>query len=201
MMTNYTIENHLAKLSTQDYIKEYRDQHKFIKYCKACPSYQNSWACPPFEDDPITQILHYPYTYIIGTQIHFKNKFVQESKSGDIEQISRRVMKEVRAILDPKLLKLEQRQAPSLAFYAGNCHLCLDLGCTKGENRPCRYPNLIRPSLEACGFDIAKSTSEALGLELKWGKDGALPPYFILVSGLMSTRELSRSEIMTTISF
>lgn len=92
--------------------------------------------------------------------------------------------------LDPQLLRAEQREAPALALFAGNCHCCPNRQCTRIENKPCRYPTLIRPSLEAYGFDIAKTTATALGLELKWGKDGCLPPYFILVSGLMSSRRI-----------
>ena len=41
----------------------------------------------------------------------------------------------------------------------------------------------VRPSLEAFGFDIAKTLSELFNIELLWGKDGKLPEYLVLVSG------------------
>ena len=47
----------------------------------------------------------------------------------------------------------------------------------------------IGPSLEACGFDIARTTSELFGIELKWGTDGSLPEYLTLVCGFFHNAE------------
>lgn len=115
-MADYRIENHIAELSTKNYLKEYRNQQEFIKYCQACPSYQNSWACPPFEYDPLSRIQHFSYTYIIGSQIHFEQEFINKSIDLNIEQVSRQVMKEVRALVDPQLLNAEQAKGTALAF-------------------------------------------------------------------------------------
>ena len=57
------------------------------------------------------------------------------------------------------------------------------------EAKPCRHPELVRPSLEACGFDIAHTTSELFGIELKWGTDGSLPEYLTLVCGFFHNAE------------
>ena len=57
------------------------------------------------------------------------------------------------------------------------------------EAKPCRHPELVRPSLEACGFDIARTTSELFGIELKWGTDGSLPEYLTLVCGFFHNAE------------
>lgn len=48
---------------------------------------------------------------------------------------------------------------------------------------PAVIPTLVRPSLEACGFDIVRTTSELFGIELKWGEEGRLPEYLTLVCG------------------
>lgn len=39
------------------------------------------------------------------------------------------------------------------------------------------------PSLEPCGFDIARTTSELFGIDLKWGSEGRIPEYLTLVCG------------------
>ena len=57
------------------------------------------------------------------------------------------------------------------------------LGCTRNCGTPCRHPEKVRPSLEAFGFDIAKTLAELFNIELLWGKDGKLPEYLVLVSG------------------
>jgi hypothetical protein len=41
----------------------------------------------------------------------------------------------------------------------------------------------VRPSLEACGFDIGRTTSELFGIELRWGSRGQMPEYLTLVCG------------------
>ena len=97
---------------------------------------------------------------------------------------------EVRRMLDARLLELERKYPGSRAFYAGTCHLCPEETCAPSEGRPCRYPDRIRPSLESLGFDIGKTASELLGIELKWSEPGSsgLPEYFTLVSGFFSSR-------------
>ena len=58
--------------------------------------------------------------------------------------------------------------------YVGNCLYCPKGTCTRAEEKPCRHPDLVRPSPEACGFDIVRTASELFGIELKWGKEGLL---------------------------
>ncbi len=66
--------------------------------------------------------------------------------------------------------------------YIAEFH-CSDNECTRNCGTPCRHPEKVRPSLEAFGFDIAKTLSELFNIELLWGKDGKLPEYLVLVSG------------------
>lgn len=186
---NYTLRNHIAYIPTSEYINKYWEPDQFIKYCKTCKNYQTSWACPSFDYNPKDIIDQYKHSYIIGTQVIFTPEYIEASKDQNIDTVSQQIMKEVRAVLDQQLLKVEQAYKGSLALFAGNCHWCPDRECTRVADQPCRHPELIRPSLEAYGFDIGQTTSKLLKLELKWGKDGTLPPYFILVSGMMS-REL-----------
>ncbi|MFR2062233.1 MAG: DUF2284 domain-containing protein [Alistipes sp.] len=46
-------------------------------------------------------------------------------------------------------------------------------GMCPGCNRPCLHPDKVRPSLEAFGFDIARTLSELFGIELL-GKERTL---------------------------
>ena len=50
-------------------------------------------------------------------------------------------------------------------------------------------PRRIRRSLEACGFDLGRTTSELFGIEMKWSENRNLPEYLLLVSGFLSDRE------------
>ena len=73
--------------------------------------------------------------------------------------------------------------------YVGTCIHCPEGSCTRPEGRPCRHPELVRPSLEACGFDVARTASELFGIELKWSSGGRMPEYLTLVCGFFHDAE------------
>lgn len=83
-----------------------------------------------------------------------------------------------------ELLELEHRYGGRAFAYVGKCLYCPDSECARKCNRPCLHPDKVRPSLEAFGFDIARTLSELFGIELLWGKNDILPEYLVLVSGL-----------------
>ena len=58
--------------------------------------------------------------------------------------------------------------------YVGNCFYRPKGTCTRAEGKPCRHPDLVRPSPETYEFDIVRTASELFGIELKWGKEGLL---------------------------
>ena len=70
------------------------------------------------------------------------------------------------------------------AFFAGTCLLCPPEHCTRRESLPCRHPESIRPSLEALGFDVARTTSGLFGIDLQWGRPDTPPAYLTLLSAL-----------------
>ena len=60
-----------------------------------------------------------------------------------------------------------------------------DSYCTRVNEEPCRHPEKMRYSIEALGGDVSKTAADLLDLELKWGKNGELPEYFVLVGGMI----------------
>ena len=90
--------------------------------------------------------------------------------------------------MDKRLLALEE-EYNGRAFYAGSCILCPWEECARRSGKACRYPSRIRRSLEACGFDLGRTTSELFGIEMKWSENRNLPEYLLLVSGFLSDRE------------
>lgn len=193
-MMNYTL-THISKcIETSSYISNYCNPAKFIKFCECCDKYNSCWACPPYSYNPIDRISPYKYTHIIGTKVLFDEQFIEASSNpAENRSIIDQVMTDVRAIIDPQLMKLEEEIPSSLVLLAGTCHLCPQ-GCTRTESKPCRYPQRIRPSLEAYGFNISQTTESLLDIPLKWSKAGELPPYLVLVSGFMcNTKYLNAS--------
>ena len=142
----------------------------------------------------------YQQTYIIGTKITFDTATRDSCTTlEEHKTISLQTIESVRKIIDPRLLTLEHEYSGSRAFYAGTCHLCPKNTCTRINGHPCLHPQEIRPSLESVGFDISKTTSELLHIELQWSNDAHLPEYLTLVSGLF-TKESAYAPISTRIS-
>jgi len=89
-----------------------------------------------------------------------------------------------RVRIEKGLLEMERKYGGRGFAYVGKCLYCSGSECTRKRNRPCLHPDKVRPSLEAFGFDIGRTLSELFGIRLLWGKDGILPEYLMLVSGL-----------------
>jgi len=193
----YKLEHTLTAITIADYVARYRDTDKFIKFCKECNRYNACWACPPYNFDIESCITPYTNAFILGTKItpneNLQNRCDSDEKP-DSEQtnneqskeIAQQLITDVRKLLDNTLLLLEQQYPNSRALFAGTCHLCPAETCSRIIGEPCIHPDKIRPSLEAFGFDIGKTASELLGVELKWSTYGELPEYFVLVSGFFT---------------
>ena len=102
----------------------------------------------------------------------------------DAVEAGQELMHRERSRLDKRLLALEE-EYNGRAFYAGSCILCPWEECTRRSGKACRYPLRIRRSLEACGFDLGRTTSELFGIEMKWSENRNLPEYLLLVSGFL----------------
>lgn len=181
----------IVKLKVSDYIDKYRDAPRFIEYCKDCTNYNKVWACPPYNFDTLHKIKDFNYVYIIGSQI-FIDEPTRHTPTNAKEQkeISYQIMEQARKDIDWRLLEIEKQYVESLCFFAGSCFICSKELCTRLVNNPCIYPHKMRSSLEAYGFDISKTTSQLLDIELEWSKDLVLPKYFTLVSALFTNHDI-----------
>lgn len=174
---DYSAEDLRAMISVSDYMEHYRNAEKFIGYCQQCKRYNNSWACPPLSFNVDHYLSRYKTALIVGTKL----TPLYPEKITDGIAYSNEMMESERKRTDELVLELEQSHK-GRAFFAGSCLLCDT--CTRKEGIPCLYPEKVRPSLEACGFDIGKTASDLLHIELKWGKDGEMPEYLTLVSAV-----------------
>ena len=89
-----------------------------------------------------------------------------------------------RVELEERLLELERTHHGLACTFIGKCLHCEDECCSRRQGKPCRHPKLVRPSLEAYGFDVAKTLSELFDIELQWSQNGSLPEYLVLVCGV-----------------
>lgn len=172
----YTAEDFTASLPVSDYIARFRDVERIGNYCLACPNYGRSWGCPPFRFDVGEYFAEYTSALLVATKI---TPLVPNLPISD----SMTLIRTERIRLEQRLLEMEHQYDGRAFTYVGSCLYCPKGTCTPTDGKPCRHPNLVRPSLEACGFDIVRTTSELFGIELKWGEKGGLPEYLTLVCG------------------
>lgn len=173
---DYSVENFTADISVDDYIERFRDERRFIGFCRECPNYGNSWGCPPFDFDTTEILRRYKNVHLIATKITPVDKTIPLDRSQEL-------IRPERIRLERQLLEMERRHGGRSFAFVGKCLYCGDEPCARKAGKSCRHPDKVRPSLEAFGFDIGRTLSELFHIELLWGKDGTLPPYLVLVCG------------------
>ena len=190
----YTVQDRWVEMPMAEYIAGYRDFGRVRGYCRECGRYGNCWACPPYDFDETALPGKYTTISLLATVITPSEGVTLTPETAD------RIIRRERQRLDRMLVKMEcDASVPAQtarAFFAGTCLLCppehcsrRDLlcppeHCSRRESLPCRHPESIRPSLEALGFDIARTTSGLFGIDLQWGSPDTPPAYLTLLSAL-----------------
>ncbi len=161
----------------------YRDADRFIECCRQCRNYGRSWACPPFDYDTEAMLGQWQNALIVICRIG-----LPECDNPMAEGL--RLLRLARVDLEKRLLELE-REHGGLAFgFSGECLHCRQ--CVRCDGMKCRHPELVRPALEAYGFDVGKTVSDLFGFRLQWATKDALPEYLTLVGALFHNNETGK---------
>ncbi|MFI3239632.1 MAG: DUF2284 domain-containing protein [Bacteroidales bacterium] len=188
-----------VKVDVERYIREYRDVERFAEYCKVCPVYASSWSCPPYHNSQelTDKISSYKYAYIFAYKVaidddtRFKASSIEERTS-----LTYKILGPVRDFLDNLFYEMEGRLTTgSLAFFSGRCMRCAPNDCTRISGVGCVKPDEMRQSLESLGFDLTRTMSELLDIELKWSTDNSLPEYLMAIPAIFTMDELSEQEL------
>ena len=172
----YTIEKSEKLIKVSDYLDRYVNVEEFLQYCKKCNNYEKLWSCPSYDFNPEDYWKEYDELIVVARKIIF-GEGVDQDRSYEI-------MLEVKEDMSRELYELEKQYPDSISLSAGSCSLCKD-GCTRAVGEPCRYPEMMRYSIESLGGDVGRTVSKLMGYELEWIEEGKLPSYFVLVGGLL----------------
>lgn len=176
MENKYKLEIKSKRVEAEDYCRDYRDIPLFAQACKACDNYGKRYGCPPFENNEygLTEGWRYA-TVFVG---------IVRMVADDLPlETGLKLLREARIEMEHKLLGLE-KEFKGMAFtFGGKCIHC-SVPCARLEGKPCRNPELVRPSLESLGFDLGRTLSDIFGIEMKWGRRGKAPEYFTLVAAV-----------------
>lgn len=166
-----------ATIGCHEFIADFANPQRFEQCCRECPAYGRWWGCPPHDIDWNEKLAAYSRVLIVGTKITPRNTSLPADVSLDL-------MRPETDKLNRRLLDMEREQNGTALGFAGKCPYCGELPCTRPQGLPCRHPELVRPSLEAVGFDVERTCRELLGVPLQWSSDGNLPPYLVIVGAL-----------------
>lgn len=162
----------------EKYLREFRDEDTFMACCRACKNFATRWHCPPLAPEFLIDFKKYGSVCVVGYKII--PAAPDAASDADVRNLLARPARQ----LGEELLTLE-RQLNGRAMGLAQIDGCFcGRECTRVSGGPCRCPDLVRPALEAYGFDVVKTAREILGLELLWCRDGHLPEYLALVGAV-----------------
>lgn len=169
-------EIHQVTTDTSILREQFHCPEMTLKGCHECGLYKTQWSCPPLLDERLEEIFRFNYATIYSVTVEIAPQTPVE-KSGEL-------LSPARKYLEQMLMLLEKECSGKCSATIGKCNHCGDLPCTRRSGEPCRHPELVRPSLEALGFNVAAITEELLSIPLQWGNDGFLPPHITLVGAV-----------------
>lgn len=160
-------------VETRRLIESFRDVDRFMGFCRDCPGYGQRWGCPPLCAGDYPEPADFRYADIVLFKIEC------DRHNGGIESI----MQNIRPELENKLLERE-RDGAFAVLLTGMCGHCGDMKCTRPAGKACRHPELVRPSLEALGFDVVKIARDIFDIDIQWSRHGEEIPYLTLTGAL-----------------
>ena len=177
MTERYTIEEFSHEVSVAEYITDFHNPDEVWSYCRACANHGKQWGCPPFDFDVVARLSKYSSLQLIVTKITLIDRRLT---SAEVDNI----LRQERIGLEKRLLELERSYNGLACSFIGKCLHCKEESCSRLVGKPCRHPQLVRPSLEAYGCDVVRTLSELFNIELQWSKNGTLPEYLVLTCGV-----------------
>ena len=180
----YKVSRKKASVAASEFVERYRDPERMASMCGECPSFGKSWGCPPHDFNVASFSDGYTTVELMATIIEFDEQVRASCRArAKAREVAERAMNEVLGTLLPEMYEME-RQAPGSRCFTFRCRMCPE-GCTRPLGQPCRFPERLRYSLEAVGFDVTAAAQDILGISLEWSKDGSLPRHITLITALM----------------
>lgn len=173
-------------VSVEEYVDRCVDVEQFLRCCKECHNYNKIWSCPPYDFHPEDYWRQYKTFRIIGIKIFLPEELLSGTYTKEEQQIIfDTILFPQKEKLNKDLLALEKEYPGSVSLSGGSCQQCKADHCMRKEGLPCRFPDTMRYSIESLGGNVGLTVTKYLYQELQWMEEGKLPPYFMLVGGLL----------------
>jgi predicted metal-binding protein len=172
---------HTLALATREACLAHYDPARILSYCASCPNHGSRWSCPPFQDSLLESLGNWSHAVVVGRKVPLPpSEIPSNPEAGSAWALER--FHTSRAEFREILLEVEKAFPGSRALVAGHCVQCP--ACARETGHPCRFPEAMRFSLEAVGFDVTGLATGVLGLSIQWPRQG-LPKYYLTVGALL----------------
>lgn len=147
------------------------DVEKFLPFCESCPNYNKSWSCPPLVFSQREFIENYKYADIFVLELTYDEEVIKGAITKE------KVMEAIVKYMNPAkerfgelVVSSESSATNAVTLTCAPCSYCKE--CTKPMNKPCRFPEKMRYSLDAFHFDVTMILKDYFGIELTWASEG-----------------------------
>ena len=145
-------------ISTLEFMQDERDMCN----AKQCDKYNTSWSCPPAcasLEEMRERVVSYSGGVLVQTVGELEDSYDWEG----IMDAGARHKENFKRMWDA----LEKENSSLLAMGAGACKLC---GKCTYPDEPCRFPDRMAASMEACGLFVSKVCTDN-NLAYNYGQD------------------------------
>ncbi|MDD6154015.1 MAG: DUF2284 domain-containing protein [Eubacteriales bacterium] len=192
--------SYVKPVPTKAYVEKYVDPDFFLTKCQACSGFGTSWACPPFDADPMDYWNKFKIFIIVCQKLIFDeaDKEAYRNSPVDVEshvkkgEVARDGIFNINLVLDQhtqalnkELYRMEELFPGGEALISGQCDVCGKSNCSRLRGIPCLFPDKKRHSLESIGGNCVDTITDFFGFDMKWVEDGELPDYFVQIGGLL----------------
>ena len=172
------------------------DDKTKLEHCqhvKPCANFGNAWSCPPvaptfdkYNRDGYKNCLVYAFWIDWNFKINSKNPyFMLLNANRTVTPYAWEYAMKLEKIFGGKVLT------------DGRCPICPK--CAKKENKPCKFPNKRRSSLEAVGIHATNLCETVLQHKISWykkeGKRIVVPIYITAVNGFLTNAKQPKGMI------
>lgn len=179
-------------------LEDYFDRDKILGYCKACPNYKKNWSCPPHQFDEKVFLKEFKYIHLIGRQYQVPKNDIRKIRDPKaISDYCTQKSEAMKVMTWKTLLEIENELTGVIGLIPGSCPICPAQGmtCSRESDQPCRFPNLMRYSLESLGFNVADLIKYEVGMMMKWPENQRLPDQLTAVAGILCNEEIPKEVL------
>lgn len=164
-----------GEISIADFLNQYFDKERILQKCRECSGFAKTWSCPEFDFAPEDYWKQFSTYQVICDQISMEG--VTSPREAEERLYSEK------PAFNREMLELEHAVLGSRALYAEECDECKT--CARLTGEPCRFPEIMRYSIESLGGCGVKLVSELFGFDVLWSDGKTIPDYYILLGGLL----------------